>query len=91
MTQRVLKWTVLVDDEVHNVGAGQVIYVACQNGPESVQVWTVESALTAQASRPVRVYGTGQEVPFDAVPIGTALATYGHLVWHVFDMSAVAP
>ena len=87
MAKRVLKWSVAVDDEPHEIGSGQVLHVRCQHGPETVQVWTEESALTEGTKRIVQVYGTGQAVPFDAIFLGTAVAAGGALVWHVFDVT----
>jgi len=87
MAKRVLKWNVPVDDQSHPVGAGRVLYVQCQFGPESVQVWTEESELTGSGERKVRVYGTGQPVPFDAPHLGTAVTADGALVWHLFDVT----
>ncbi len=87
MSKRVLKWNVPVDDRPHPTGAGKVLYVQCQYGPDSVQVWTEESELTAGAERQVQVFGTGHQVPFDAIYLGTAVAMDGALVWHLYDVT----
>lgn len=80
---RVLKWNVPVDDKDHPIGAGPVVLVACQDGPEVVQVWTVEDEGPCDRRR-ARVYGTGQAVPPDDLHIGSTVAARGALVWHVF-------
>jgi hypothetical protein len=82
---RVLKWSVAVDDQLHEIGAGKVAHVACQNGPDSVEVWTLElggpHTLTAQ------VFATGQPLPGTVTHhIGSTVAADG-LVWHVFGVS----
>jgi len=86
MSKRVLKWNVSVDDTPQVIGAGRVLHVACQYGPESVQVWTEESPLTEGGTRLAQVYGTGQLIPFDAVFLGTTVAAGGALVWHLFGL-----
>lgn len=87
MAKRVLKWNVAVDDTPQVIGAGKVLHVACQFSPESVQVWTEESALTEGAQRTVQVYGTGQPIPFDAVYLGSTVTGNGALVWHLYDVT----
>lgn len=84
MNARVLKWDVPVDDQPHKIGTGRVVHVACQGGPESVQVWTIELPEPAR-SRPVQVFGTGQPIPGQWAHIGSTLAADGALVWHVFE------
>ena len=86
MSKQVLKWNVPVDDRPHRIGAGEVVHVGCQFGPESVQVWTEESALTRGSERRVRVFGTGQKVPFDALHLGSTVTSNGAIVWHLFDV-----
>lgn len=80
--RRVLKWAVPVDDRPHEIGAGPVVLVACQDGPDVVQVWTDESAGGQVETRSARVYGTGQYVPAGGGHLGSVTA--GSLVWHVF-------
>lgn len=81
---RVLKWTVPVDDQWHPIGSGEVLHVACQRGPFSVEVWTLE-ADESDSLRSVIICGTGQPLPENSRHIGTALANQGSLVWHVFE------
>lgn len=91
MSARVLKWNVPVDDHPHKIGTGRVLHVGCQHGPESVQVWTLESDQPSQW-KPVQVFGTGQPVPAQWAHIGTAVflrstpfGVVSELVWHVFE------
>jgi len=92
MTDRaVLKWMVAVDDRPHKIGGGQVIHVGCQDplDVDLVTVWTVEQRQGPVPKRAVQVFGTGQPLPFDAEPLGTALAMGGRLVWHVCALTQV--
>lgn len=82
MTLRALKWSVPVDDRPHEIGGGKVLHVACQNGPDAVEVWTLE---LNDSKRWVQVFGTGQPLPGSVTAfVGTALAS--PLVWHVFEV-----
>lgn len=84
MSLRVLKWNVAVDDQPHEVGYGRVLHVACQYGPESVQVWTLE--LSKPHTRLAQVFGTGQPLPDTvAAHLGSTVAAHA-LVWHVFEV-----
>lgn len=82
MTKRVLKWSVLVDDQRHPIGAGQVVLVACQVHPGEVQVWTEEFDDSNDRTVWAQVYGTGHDVPDDLWHVGSTLAE--RLVWHVY-------
>jgi hypothetical protein len=84
VSARVLKWTVPVDDRPHNIGTGRIAHVACQHGPDAVQVWTVEGP-EASPVRPVQVFGTGHLVPAYWHHVGSAVTAGGQLVWHVFE------
>lgn len=83
--KRILKWSVQVDNAVHDIGGGPVVRAECQYGPDSVQVWTCE-VVDQVTTRRVKVVGTGQMFPDQAQPIATALAAEGRLVWHVIDL-----
>lgn len=85
---RVLKWSVPVDGETHYIGRGQVVHVACQWGPGTVQVWTLEvgdEAVAPATPRPVQVFGTGHPVPLEFGHLGSAVWLAGSYVWHVFQ------
>lgn len=82
MPLRVLKWNVPVDDKYHEIGSGKVCLVACQNGPDTVQVWTEESEEVTLGS--AIVVGTGHPVPDFTEHIGSVVTAGGALVWHVY-------
>lgn len=85
MTRRVLKWRIPVDDRPHPIGPGQVLLVACQFGPEEVQVWTEEDhEPLAAEQRQAIVIGTGQRVPDGYEHLGSVIAAGGVLVWHAY-------
>lgn len=90
MSLRVLKWSVPVDDQVHEIGAGPLVHVGCQGDPDQVQVWTLETDPTGPAGPariPVRVHGTGEPLPGDVEEhVGSTIA--GPFVWHVFRVHA---
>jgi len=85
----VYKWPVAVDDRPHKIGGGQVIHVGCQDplDVDRVTVWTVEQRQGPVPKRTVQIFATGQPLPFDAEPLGTALALGGRLVWHLFSLT----
>lgn len=82
--KRVIKTNVRVDDNPHPVPGGRVVHVACQNGPESVQVWTEDHDSIEKAVRSVQVFGTGHWMPNDSVHLGSTML--GPLVWHVYEV-----
>lgn len=84
MSLRVLKWNVPIDDQPHEIGGGRVLHTACQYGPESVQVWTLEHGWEPHIH--AQVFGTGQPLPDSTHShIGSTVAPHG-LVWHVFEV-----
>lgn len=92
MKKRVLKWNVKVDGQEHPIGAGTVVLVACQDDAGVVQVWTEEAVdLPRPELRAARVYGTGQDLPFSDVHLGSVLAMGGRLVWHVYGSHNTYP
>lgn len=83
MSLRVLKWSVPVDDRPHPIGAGPVLHVACQNGPDSVEVWTLE--FDEPGTQQARVFGTGHPLPGSVEEhLGSTVTADGALVWHLF-------
>lgn len=90
---RVLKYSVPVDDRWHVLQvAGPLLHVACQYGPESVQVWASDAPSPV---RQFRVFGTGQVVDggpeaerFTYHHAGSAITAGGALVWHLFERVA---
>lgn len=85
MSRRVLKWNVPVDDQPHEIGSGRVLHVACQYGPESVQVWTLEYG--EPTTRLAQVFGTGQPLPGTVDAHLGSTVTARALVWHVFEVT----
>lgn len=87
MSRRVLKWTVPVDDQWHQVGSGRVVLVDCQTRPHEVQVWTEEPVDSPESlwRRHVRVFGTGHELPPFGEHLGSVMAAGGALVWHLYS------
>lgn len=99
---RVLKWSVPVDSEPHQIGSGPVMLVACQRHftlahqvagePPTVEVWTFENDIDVDLGtrgRWVRVFGTGESLPEGTgagYHLGSALMNGGALVWHVFEV-----
>lgn len=88
MTDRVLKWSIPVDDKPHDAPA-LVVHVACQSSYDSVEVWALERHIKYAGIGKFQVFATGQEVPDDAEYVGTALAAQGSLVWHLFNVTKV--
>lgn len=88
--RRIFRWVVPVDSEVHLIGSGPVVHIACR--PEQqighrriVEVWTDEvDGGAGWGGRRVSAYGTGEPVPEDAHLLGSALD--GTFVWHVAEV-----
>lgn len=87
--KRVLKWTIPVDDQRHEMGAGRVIHVECQGTPNTVQVWTEEVGKNVGTVE-VQIYGTGHTYPDDGEAVGSTLIWVNEtaLVWHVVAFSS---
>lgn len=83
----VRKWTVPVDDQVHEMpwpADAQVVHVAPLGGWDAVLVWTIGSA-ERERPRRVRVFSTGQPIPTPCTHLGTAVTPHG-LVWHLVEL-----
>jgi len=67
-------------------------YVAAKRvglGPSAqhfVEIWA-ESEVGVPADRTFQVYGTGHEIPSDAVWRGTTERTTDGLVWHLYELN----
>ncbi len=82
MSKRVLKWIIPVDVQPHHIGTGAVVLVATQHAVvDQVVIWTEETGTAA--TRTVRVYGTGHEIPEASRHLGSTIA--GPYVWHVYE------
>lgn len=63
---------------------GPVVHVGRDMGGE-VCVW-IDGDLEDTSMRAFRVFGTGQEIPADAVHVGSWIEL--PFVWHVYEVSA---
>jgi hypothetical protein len=72
--KRVYRYEVPVDDGVHMLPAGKVVHVDSRRQADTVEVWVEFPATGGLPDLPVRVFGTGHDVPADAVHLGTALS-----------------
>lgn len=77
-----LKWEIPVMYGKGRIGPGKVRHVDVQV-PGVLAVWTEEYGEGVVATRKVRVYGTGHQVPDGREWVGTALD--GEYVWHLYE------
>lgn len=94
--ERVLRWSVPVDDRAHEIGGGQILHVDCRppdlTTPAGiVEIWTLEETdenlNTTAPKRQVQVFGTGHPLPTShGAFLGSALDLGGRLVWHAFEV-----
>lgn len=90
---RVLRYEVPVDDEWHEIVAGEALHVDCRRF-DTVEFWALEGTEFTQT---LRVFGTGQPLPDEPLKhVGSALSPFaperpllrgamrGELVWHLF-------
>lgn len=88
---RVLRYTVPVDDDWHEITlSGEILHVAIRSSqqmiaPDVVELWALADGNSFE--RRFRVFGTGQILPSDRAieHVGTAFALGGELVWHLFE------
>lgn len=98
--KRVFRYTVPIDDSIHEIPEGRVVHVDTRHLTE-VEVWVEVTPAGATGSRAVQVFGTGHVVPIEAEHIGTALSPAGEvsdgvmivghrergeLVWHLYAL-----
>lgn len=94
--KRILKWTVPVDDQPHEIGGGDIIHIDCQKGPDEIQIWTEEPYFPGDVEfknnpghtlrkRTVQIKATGQSFHDSGVAIGSVMYPLNgeFLVWHV--------
>lgn len=91
----VWKHTARVDDATHEVvlpGWGRVVHVEpLTQTTDMFWFWTEHEVDAGPEMRILhRVYGTGHEVPADAVHLGTCQVLSRPLVWHLYDVTDVA-
>lgn len=81
LTSRILKWPVEINDSVQEIGGGEVVFVAVQDGV--LCAWTREVVGQSIAMRRVRVVGTGHE--FDSRDRSLGSAQMAYFVWHLIE------
>jgi len=85
----VYKYSIPVDDREHAVlmpPGAEIVHVACQDGPYSVELWATVDPDVTRAERTFIVAGTGHQ--YDDVQwkhVGSALTAEGALVWHLLE------
>lgn len=83
--KRVLRYTVLVDDQAHYFDLnGAIVHVAART-PDVVEFWSVDTG-GPTVKREFVVVGTGHPHPPHWQHVGTALAAGGALVWHLMEV-----
>lgn len=88
--RRVYRYEVPVDDQVHKLPlSGRIVHMDCKQRPDVVEVWAEDTGGPV-AARTFRVFGTGQELPDDAIHRGTAVVVdkWGRLVWHLYEVQS---
>lgn len=87
---QIVRHDIPVDDGAHIISTSLgVVHVACTDGYETVQVWTLEDEAVEPTIRYFKVYGTDQPLPKGANYVGTALAVQGTIEWHLFEITSV--
>ena len=100
--RRVLRWDVLINDTVQEIGGGKVVFVHCRPdelrpGPaRRVEVWTEEEIPDGMSwkefgdlpMRKVAVFGTAHPISDGLEHIGSAVDPnpMNRLVWHVYEV-----
>lgn len=93
--KRVYRYEVPIDDAVHMIPDGKVIHVDTRRVTE-VEVWIEFPATGGLPDLPVQAFGTGHDIPADAVHLGTALTPdwthqggqpRGRFVWHLYAVA----
>jgi hypothetical protein len=91
-TRAVYKWSIPVDDQWHRRPVDTPLYITCQNGPFSVEMWAENLDVTPHE---FRVFGTGHPVEGEymgtAIPLIVECTETGRvetieqpLVWHLY-------
>ena len=83
----VLRWTIPVVDRVQYIGRGPVLLAACRL-PNMIDIWTYETQMPTEPTRPVAIFGTGFEIPKSVgAHRHVCSAIDGGFVWHVFEVT----
>jgi hypothetical protein len=87
MTERIFRYEVPVDDDVHPIElSGRVVHVGCRD-PKVVEFWALHAG-GPTTERVFYVVGTGHHIPGGWTEhVGTAVAPGGQLVWHLMEGS----
>lgn len=92
---RILKYTVPLDDQWHEIGRGDVVLVAPADRATAF-VWVAvdgrldnidKSQGTPRRIQQARVFGTGHEIPLGAEPLGSYVDP--PFVWHVLGRTVL--
>ena len=82
----VLRYNVLVGETVEHRLRGRIVKVGCRD-PRMVEFWVLDNSDADPLTVQLRVFGTGEVVPDDAVYVGTAVPPQRpDLVWHLFRL-----
>lgn len=81
----VLKWTVPVDDQVHEIGGGPIVHISAPPSCiDEVLVWTEEQPPPYRVDpRKVQIVGTGQSFNEFANVLGSVVVADGNRAHHV--------
>jgi hypothetical protein len=84
---RILRYEVPVDDRAHyhSLGSGEILLVACRQGPAVVEFWIPDTD-GPKTKREFVVVGTGHPYPSHWQYRGSTLAADGMLVWHLMEV-----
>lgn len=81
------RYVVPVDDEAHEFALTcNPVTVAATPDGRAVEFWAENYSENLSVKRWFRVFGTGHEVPVNAIYIGTASRTPAGLVWHLYEV-----
>ena len=94
-TRRMFRYVVPVDDAAHviRLSHGPVAAAAVHGtyGDVSVEFWAEHAEGVPEVRRAFQVFGTGHPLPDDAQWVATCPRTPSGLVFHLFEIPAVAP
>lgn len=80
---KVFRYEIPDDNAWHEISlTGPVVHTAIRDG--AFHFWALAGTGTPYTAR-LRLFGTGDEVPGDAVYRGTAVTESGLLVFHLFE------
>lgn len=89
--RRMFRYVVPVDDQRHtfelndSVSGGPLHVQAA--GEVTVEFWAEASDAFPAIKRAFQVFGTGHNLPDDAIWVGTSQRTPGGFVWHLYEVN----